>query len=117
MPLLLQADSNQAAMEKKRAATKLVTVVDALHICSSPVKVQMVSFPEHNLVVLPATSAGIAGVAGGAATGVLLGVPVSAGAALLAAAGVGMEVAKASALLVDVGLAGVDVGAAHRENR
>ena len=73
----------------------------------------MVSLPEHDLVVLPATSAAIAGVAGGAATGVLLGVPVSAGAALLAAASVGMKVAEASALLVDVGLAEVD--AAHRK--
>ena len=75
----------------------------------------MVSFPEHDVVVLPATSTGIAGVAAGAATDVLLGLPVSAGAALLAAVSVGMEVAEASALLVDVVVADVDVGAAYKE--
>ena len=114
--LLLHLGSNQAAMGKKRAATRPKRVVwrYALHICSSPVKVQMVSFPEHDFV---ATSAGTAGVAGGEATGVLLGVPVSAGAALLAAVVVGMEVAEASAMLVDEGLAVVDVGAAHGGTR
>ena len=76
----------------------------------------MVSFPEHGFVVLLATSAGVAaGVADGDVTGVLHGVPVSAGAALLTAVSVGTGVAEATALLVDVELAEVDVGAAHRE--